>query len=222
MAVMFPIAWKKLKVLLTNGKHVSVSKCYHFVTPTICIIFYIHHQNPRTEQSDANQFTVAGRLQSKPLVQLQFNKSDEKKTPPKTVLKSQTTPQLGLAKSPSMMVPIIPRSPTKLIKGIGLTRSISVPGEEDDNDVTNDSTEIDERKKQPGAVHGSKVTVPKVDDESFSMFFTTNIHKTVIEEGVEIGDFDAIKATEKLVALQRVESSRRHIFMFFVFFALLD
>lgn len=95
------------------------------------------------------------------------------------------------------MVPIIPRSPTKLIKNIGLTRSISVPGEEDDNDETNDSAMTNETKKQPGAVHGSKVAVPKADDETFSMFFTANIHKTVIEEGVEIGDFDAIKATEK-------------------------
>lgn len=138
------------------------------------------------------------------------------------VLKSQMTPQLGLAKSPSMMVPIIPRSPTKLLKGIGLTRSISVPGEEecnddgdDDDDDDNDDNES-KLKNNRGMTKsnsndnikqianngivgggGSKVTIPIVDDEMFLKFFTTKIHKTVIVEGVEIGDFDAIKATEK-------------------------
>lgn len=143
------------------------------------------------------------------------------------VLKSQMTPHLGLAKSPSMMVPIIPRSPTKLIKGIGLTRSISVPGEEecddddndndnDDDDNTNNDIKSDSQKMAKsntndnvvkqiasngtnagGGSGGSKVAIPIVDDEMFSKFFTTKIQKTVIAEGVEIGDFDAIKATEK-------------------------
>lgn len=35
MAVMFPIVWKKLKLLRMNGKHVSVSKHYfHFLGST--------------------------------------------------------------------------------------------------------------------------------------------------------------------------------------------
>lgn len=44
---------------------------------------------------------------------------------------------------------------------------------------------------------GSKVSVPNVgDDEVFNKFFVS-IEKTVIEENVEIADFDAVKSSER-------------------------
>lgn len=61
-----------------------------------------------TEQSDAGQFTVAGRLASKPPVQLPFGRPEAKRAPAKCVLRSSNPTPLGLAKSPSMMVPLLP------------------------------------------------------------------------------------------------------------------
>lgn len=162
-----------------------------------------------TEQSDATQFTVAGRLQAKPLVQLQFNKSEVKMTPPKTVLRSLNQPQLGLAKSPSMMVSTVisetsDKSPTDKLSA--LTRSISVPGvgsaDTNDDDASRSNVEPCVLPKPPSIIDkkiltGSKVAVPRVDDDETFMNFFTSVQKTVIEEGVEIADFDVIKSTER-------------------------
>lgn len=51
---------------------------------------------------------------------------------------------------------------------------------------------------------GSKVAVPRLDDDdSFSRFFTS-LHNSVIDEGVEIGDFDDIKSTAVRLTHKRV------------------
>lgn len=162
------------------------------------------------EQSDATQFTVAGRLQAKPLVQLQFNKSEVKMTPPKTVLRSLNQPQLGLAKSPSMMVSTMisensDQLPTEKLSA--LTRSISVPGvgaaDHNDEDASRSKGEPTVLPKSAAStidkkgLTGSKVAVPRVDDDETFMNFFTSVQKTVIEEGVEIADFDVIKSTER-------------------------
>lgn len=138
-----------------------------------------------------------------------------KQTPPKVVLKSLNQPQLGLAKSPSMMVPVMLPMPitnappttteTKTKRLSPLTRSISVPGGGGENDETQNcyddfitKNNVNIRSNGENKLSaGSKVSVPKVDDdETFSNFFTS-IHKTVLEEGVEIADFDVIKSSEK-------------------------
>lgn len=130
-------------------------------------------------------------------------------TPPKTVLRSLNQPQLGLAKSPSMMVSTMisetsDKSPTEKLSA--LTRSISVPGvgaadnNEDDASRSNGeatvlpnlASTIDKK-----VLAGSKVAVPRVDDDETFMNFFTSVHRTVIEEGVEIADFDVIKSTER-------------------------
>lgn len=134
-------------------------------------------------------------------------------TPPKAVLRSLNQPQLGLAKSPSMMVSTVisetsDKSPTEKLGA--LTRSISVPGvgaaDSNDDDASRTksngepsvlpkSTSTNDKK----VLTGSKVAVPRVDDDETFMNFFTSVQKTVIEEGVEIADFDIIKSTERLV-----------------------
>lgn len=150
-----------------------------------------HFSSIQTEQSDAKQFTVAAKLQSKPSVHLPFIKSNVRKCQPLITLKSINQPLLGLAKSPSMMAPT-----TVSIKNSFLTRSLSVPGEGEENyygeyrcdDVEN------------GEVTGkkcSKVSVPNAnEDDVFNKFFVS-VEKTVIGVNVEIADFDAVKSRER-------------------------
>lgn len=182
---------------------------------------------PFTEQSDAPNFTVAARLQEKSgAIKLPFTKSAATgKSPPMNVFKSATTPQLGLSKSPSMMAPTMMSAvtPTSTISpplpGMGrneragslLKRSLSVPGEGDsDSDVGGNGSggdlkskaENNENRKPENGFTGSKVAIPRFDDdETFSKFFSSRVRETVIEEQVEVGDFDEIKvATEKLAS----------------------
>lgn len=151
------------------------------------------------EQSDAKQFTIAGKLQSKPVVHLPFKKSNVKKCTPLITLKSNSQPLLGLAKSPSMMVTpsTLPISSDNIL----LTRSISVPGEDEENyyneclrgDVKNGEM----TRGDSSGNNGSKVAVPNVDDDEVFNKFFVSIEKTVIEENVEIADFDAVKSNER-------------------------
>ncbi|XP_037030396.1 supervillin isoform X2 [Bradysia coprophila] len=163
----------------------------------------------RVEQSDAKQFTVAAKLQSKPVVQLPFNKSDVKRSPPLITLKSINQPLLGLAKSPSMMVPITLSVPSK---GNLLTRSISVPGEDEEN-YYNECRRGDVKNGEvtDGDVNGnnsSKVSVPNVDDDEVFNKFFVSIEKTVIEENVEIADFDAVKSSERLSQKRAIQGPK--------------
>lgn len=78
-----------------------------------------------------------------------------------------------------------------------LTRSISVPGGEEETNHFEGSEKGDSLKSNVKVNSGSKVAVSRFDDdETFSKFFQS-VQKTVIQEGVEIADFDAIKSTEK-------------------------
>lgn len=204
MAAMFLIVWKKSKPLQRDGRDVSVIIRNEFQNLKTIFNICIH-----TEPTDATQFTVAGRLASKPPVQLQFEKNDIKM--PKVTLRSHNQPLLGLAKSPSMMV-------TTTIDANNLTsnmaynnkisspysRSLSVPGaagsdEENEDENANFEKESTTSKVATPGNQGSKVVVHRVDDdETFTSFFksTTFINPT-IEGVVEIADFDIIKSTAK-------------------------
>ncbi len=82
-----------------------------------------------------------------------------------------------------------------------LTRSYSVPGEDEENyynecrhgDVKNGEV----TKGTNGSNGCSKVSVPNVDDDEVFNKFFVSIEKTVIEENVEIADFDAVKSSER-------------------------
>ncbi|GAB0094603.1 uncharacterized protein DMENIID0001_099230 [Sergentomyia squamirostris] len=140
----------------------------------------------RVEPTDAQQFTVAARVNSP--ARLPFEKSTEKRCPALRVFHSANPPLLGLAKSPSMMV-----TTTETMGSVPiLKRSVSVPGDGDGQEVT------------------TKVSVLQPDDdETFEKFFNGgSIRNTVIEEGVEIADFDAIKSTERLAFKRVVQGPR--------------
>lgn len=162
----------------------------------------------RVGESDAKQFTIEAKMKTP--VKLQFVKSDIKQTPPMKEFKSVNQPQLGLAKSPSMMVPGIGN---KDEKSSFLKRSLSVPGESEEmretNDIKSNTPGAQEKKIQncDGGnrdFNGSKVVVPRLDDDdTFDRFFTS-LHSSVIDEGVEIGDFDDIKSTSARLTHKRV------------------
>ncbi|XP_037907109.1 uncharacterized protein LOC119649162 isoform X6 [Hermetia illucens] len=172
----------------------------------------------RIEPSDASKFTVAGRLQSKSPAKLQFERGDNKQSPRMKVLRSANPTPLGLAKSPSMMVTSMTGSSNnqgdehnagvRNVGGIGsgglaslLKRSHSVNcGDGADSDDASGRSQKENRVGRQNGEHfaGTKVAVPKLDDEeTFSKFFTT-VQKAVIDESVEIADFDDIKSTERL------------------------
>lgn len=137
-------------------------------------------------------------------VKLQFIKSEVKQTPPMKEFKSINTPQLGLAKSPSMMVPgMCIKDESKSF----LKRSLSVPGESDELRESNETSSIPKTHQHNGGdgdFNGSKVTVPRLDeDDTFSRFFS-KLQSSVIDEGVEIGDFDDIKPTTAKLTHKRV------------------
>ncbi|XP_055687037.1 uncharacterized protein LOC129792225 isoform X3 [Lutzomyia longipalpis] len=132
----------------------------------------------RIEPSDAQKFTVAAQVRTP--AKLPFDKVNEKHSPPQRIFRSANPPLLGLAKSPSMMV----QQSTDVMTPPALKRSVSVPGEEAQEATT-------------------RVTVLQPDDdETFEKFFC-GIRNTVIDEEVEIADFDAIKSTERL-AFKRI------------------
>lgn len=104
-----------------------------------------------------------------------------------------------------------------------LKRSLSVPGEGDSdseastsglNSAASSNSEIkskfenNENTKPENGFSGSKVAIPKLDDdETFSKFFAkTRIQTTttVIDEKVEVTDFDEVKvASEKLASFKK-------------------
>ncbi|XP_052861156.1 supervillin [Anopheles cruzii] len=142
----------------------------------------------RVELSDATNFTVAGRMVPSKSPKLPFIKSDTKQSPPMHVFRSVNPPQLGLAKSPSMMVSSVVTSSTvygqqqhqqhspnlsspapaaatvpqqqRVVESL-MKRSISVPG----------SVSVGTAGDLHSSTFGSKVSIPKLDDESFGKFF---------------------------------------------------
>lgn len=132
-------------------------------------------------------------------MQLPFKKSDVKKSPPLITLKSANQPMLGLAKSPSMMVP---SALSVSNKNNLLTRSMSVPGEDEENyynecrrgDVKNGEITHGDDGNLYGN-NGSKVSVPSVDDDEVFNKFFVSLERDVIEENLDIADFDAVKSS---------------------------
>ncbi|XP_063701804.1 uncharacterized protein LOC134831897 isoform X2 [Culicoides brevitarsis] len=153
----------------------------------------------RVEQQDASHFTIAAKLTKKSDPQLPFVKSPGKQS--LTPMKPFKSSNVGLTKSSSMMVQTQIASNTVNAvgedKGSLLKRSHSVPGDGEDSEniriLASDSV-----KKDKHEFIGSKVMIPKLDDDvTFSNFFT----KTVINEKVEVDDLNVIeRTTERLLA----------------------
>ncbi|XP_037823151.1 supervillin-like isoform X1 [Lucilia sericata] len=193
----------------------------------------------RVEQSDAAKFTVAGRLQKKAQspVELQFERSanDAAKKCPLQIIRSANQPQLGLAKSASMMV-------STNTNGIGLgqkssngalfvQRSLSVnnenPNSASESNSAASNSDSDNEKEQKDkrninnqssntatttsqSARGARVVIPKFDDEeTFEKFFVSKKiqqdKSTPDEEGIDIADFDKIKPTERLAVKRSIQ-----------------
>lgn len=139
------------------------------------------------------------------------------------VVVSANQPQLGLAKSPSMMVTTNTNGGTNggtYGHHNYLQRSLSVTAERPNSESANSSSDSDsdgrcnekETKNKANtrsaaaerAALGTRVTVPKLDDEeTFEKFFAskkqTPIQTTVISEDAAVNDFDfdSIKTTQR-------------------------
>uniref|UniRef100_A0A182Q3I3 HP domain-containing protein n=1 Tax=Anopheles farauti TaxID=69004 RepID=A0A182Q3I3_9DIPT len=226
----------------------------------------------RVELSDATNFTVAGRMAATKSPKLPFIKSDTKQSPAMNVFRSVNPPQLGLAKSPSMMVSSVVTSSTvygqqqqqpqppvaaaqpafgnapapqfssptpalfqqqqsqqqqhRVVESL-MKRSISVPG------VPTGGPSFAGDLKSHATV-GSKVSIPKLDDENFGSFFgkvtapssshgisTTGFSSSVITavtsssiasssaEAVTIGDLDTLKTTGEKLSHKKVVQGPR-------------
>ncbi|XP_035907714.1 uncharacterized protein LOC118510245 isoform X7 [Anopheles stephensi] len=163
----------------------------------------------RVELSDATNFTVAGRMAATKSPKLPFIKSDTKQSPAMNVFRSVNPPQLGLAKSPSMMVSSVVTSSTVYGQPqpqqqqqqqqspaagalFGSSRPTSVPAQQFSSPAPALFQQQGQQQQHrvveslmkrsisvPGVptgdlkthATGSKVAIPKLDDESFGSFF---------------------------------------------------
>ncbi|XP_030081129.1 uncharacterized protein LOC111597740 isoform X3 [Drosophila hydei] len=185
----------------------------------------------RIGPTDAKKFTVAGRLQKKEQspVELQFERlpNDAAKKCPMLEVRSANQPQLGLAKSPSMMV-------TNATKAGALQRSLSVTVEEavtltrsnsSNSSSSSSSSESDgsprnakqhkelaNNKSAEAATNvGSRIQVPRLDDaETFESFFGVQAKGQANDESfeLEISAFDDIKSTERLVSKRHIQGPK--------------
>lgn len=186
--------------------------------------------SPPAEQTDAKKFTVAGRLQKKAQspVELQFERApnDAAKKCPMLEVRSANQPQLGLAKSPSMMVGGLHSNKTGGAP-LAVQRSLSVNAEEPESQSAlsrsnSSSSDSDGERNSPRSAKldkelannksaaaptnvGAKIQVPRLDDEeTFENFFVSK-SKTMgavagaagDEAQLEISAFDDIKPTER-------------------------
>ncbi|XP_064539433.1 serine-rich adhesin for platelets-like isoform X3 [Drosophila montana] len=186
----------------------------------------------RIEQTDAKKFTVAGRLQKKKAqspAELQFERlpNDAAKKCPMLEVRSANQPQLGLAKSPSMMV-----TTTTFSKPTPTQRSLSVVNAEEtlpplsrsnssssscesDGSPHNakQSKELANNKSAAAATNvGARIQVPRLDDEeTFENFFVVVQPKPKSSQtaaAVDIGAFDDIKPTERLVSKRNIQGPK--------------
>ncbi|KAL5291784.1 SVIL family protein [Megaselia abdita] len=162
----------------------------------------------RVEQSDASKFTVAGRLQkvSNAPAKLQFERTDDKKCQPMKVVRSANQPQLGLAKSPSMMVTSTTNTQANKTEtaNLFLKRSVSINGGRGTAESSGSDTSDSEKNIKKTAT-GSRVVIPRIDDEeTFEKFFSIKKQEETGEESIEISDFDSVKASERLVTKRAV------------------
>lgn len=196
---------------------------------------------------------------------LPFIKSDTKQSPPMSVFRSvNPPPQLGLAKSPSMMVSMAygggggthhnQNGAVAALAAVGqqLSSQLSQQHQQHINSGSRSITGVDSMMKRsisvPGggsgvhgeaggdlkshAAGGSKVSIPKLDDESFGNFFT-KVEQTVSATSgsmtmtksssssltttgslaeVAIGDFDTLKldsSQPRLTQKKVVQGPRR-------------
>lgn len=161
----------------------------------------------RVEPSDATQFTVAGKMKTP--VKLQFQKSDVKQTPPMNIIKSSQ--KLGLTKSPSMIVPsMMGQSQEKLLSSLKRSFSLRNTDEnlENGSNIINNNNNNNNTVNENDIVEGSRVTVPKLDDDDTFNDFFTSLQKTVIHEEFEISDFDDIISNERLSIKKIVQRPR--------------
>ncbi|XP_030386006.1 supervillin-like isoform X1 [Scaptodrosophila lebanonensis] len=181
----------------------------------------------RIEQTDANKFTVAGRLQKKAQspVELQFERSpnDAAKRCPMLEVRSANQPQLGLAKSPSMMVTPSTTTPS----GKFTQRSLSINAEETASQSSSSSDSDGERAPHNAKHHkeqannksaaaptnvGACISVPCLDDEeTFKNFFaqqTKPVGAATTGAELEISSFDEIKSTERLVSKRHIQGPK--------------
>lgn len=127
------------------------------------------------------------------------------------IFKSSINPHLGLSKSPSMMVPTSNTFDTsEMNERVGLLkRSISISGGEGDTEDGTHLKEISEKitsvltsSKSENGFTGSKVTIPKLDDdETFSKFFT-KLQTSVLQEKekLDVSDLDYIERSSERLA----------------------
>ncbi|KAL9701433.1 hypothetical protein quinque_004874 [Culex quinquefasciatus] len=220
----------------------------------------------RVELSDATNFTVAGRMAAARTPKLPFIKSDTKQSPPMSVFRSvNPPPQLGLAKSPSMMVSTAygggggahhnQNGAVAALAAVGqqLSSQLSQQHHQQQHINSRSHVGVDSMMKRsisvPGggsgahgeaggdlkshAAGGSKVSIPKLDDESFGNFFT-KVEQTVSATSgssmtmtksssssltttgslaeVAIGDFDTLKldsSQPRLTQKKVVQGPRR-------------
>ncbi|XP_017841740.1 supervillin isoform X13 [Drosophila busckii] len=182
----------------------------------------------RIEQTDEKKFTVAGRLQKKAQSpsELQFERSpqDAAKKCPMLEVRSANQPQLGLAKSPSMMV-----TTGSVTMPTAALRSLSVNAEENpqtaDSSCSSSSESDGERQSPHNAKQnkelantksaaaptnvGAKIQVPRMDDkETFENFFATQINRKQRDLQLEICAFDDIKPTERLANKRNIQGPK--------------
>uniref|UniRef100_A0A4Y0BRA7 HP domain-containing protein n=1 Tax=Anopheles funestus TaxID=62324 RepID=A0A4Y0BRA7_ANOFN len=220
----------------------------------------------RIELSDATNFTVAGRMAATKSPKLPFIKSDTKQSPAMNVFRSVNPPQLGLSKSPSMMVSSVVTSstvygqPQQQTPAFG-SRPTSVPAQQFSSPASAMFQQQSQQQQQqqhrvveslmkrsisvPGVptgdlkthATGSKVTIPKLDDESFGSFFgkvtATNGSSSMLGAGysgtmmsstigsisssstlskstdVTLGDLDTLKTTGEKLSHKKVVQGPR-------------
>ncbi|XP_052847477.1 supervillin isoform X12 [Drosophila gunungcola] len=186
----------------------------------------------RIEQTDAKKFTVAGRLQKKAQspVELQFERSanDAAKKCPMLEVRSANQPQLGLAKSPSMMVTSGNSNKSAALRSLSVNPEEEVPASLSRSNSSSSDSSDGERSAPQNAKQnkelannksaaaptnvGARIQVPRLDDkETFENFFASKPKKEEAEAGgvqLEISAFDDIKPTERLVSKRHVQGPK--------------
>ncbi|XP_030568416.1 supervillin-like isoform X1 [Drosophila novamexicana] len=180
----------------------------------------------RIEQTDAKKFTVAGRLQKKAQspAELQFERlpNDAAMKCPMLEVRSANQPQLGLAKSPSMMVTTCSKTTStqrslsvNAEENLSLSRSNSSSSESDGERCSphnaKQSKELANNKSAAAATNvGARIQVPRLDDEeTFENFFVVQPKSQTAEESpLDISAFDDIKPTERLVSKRNIQGPK--------------
>ncbi|KAI8039065.1 hypothetical protein M5D96_007780 [Drosophila gunungcola] len=201
-------------------------------SPLISIPSSLEGGKVSDQQTDAKKFTVAGRLQKKAQspVELQFERSanDAAKKCPMLEVRSANQPQLGLAKSPSMMVTSGNSNKSAALRSLSVNPEEEVPASLSRSNSSSSDSSDGERSAPQNAKQnkelannksaaaptnvGARIQVPRLDDkETFENFFASKPKKEEAEAGgvqLEISAFDDIKPTERLVSKRHVQGPK--------------